>query len=397
MARSIEALVKPELLIWGRETAGLSWEAAAKKIGVGLERLIEWECGTKRPTVAKLRDVARVYKRPTAAFYLPEPPEEPELPSDYRRIGSMESPEYSYELRIELRKARYRRNVALDLLEEIGEEAPRFDLEVSMSDDPDELAKYVRNLLDVSVDEQFDLRGVYSPLNTWKNAVENLGVLVFQTDNMPYNKVELEDMRGVSIYENTFPVILINSADAPNGRTFTLIHEFIHLLLHNGGVCDPDYYHEPTTAEQRIEIFCNRVSGAVLVPRKVLLNQNTVFYKGSQITWSDHELSQLASRFSVSKEVILRRLLILGKTSQSFYEEMREEFRKPHAQQDKTPPSDGPRYNYRIIMRNNGLAYTRLVLEAYYAGHITANKVCHHLGMKIKHLKKIEQAIMQTA
>ncbi len=69
MARSIEALVKPELLIWGRETAGLSWEVAAQKIGVGMERLVKWECGTERPTVAKLRDDARVYKRPTAAFY----------------------------------------------------------------------------------------------------------------------------------------------------------------------------------------------------------------------------------------------------------------------------------------------------------------------------------------
>src|SRR5437868_1633363 len=43
----VEALVKPELLRWGRETAGLTVEAAAKKIDTTPERLLSWENGAK--------------------------------------------------------------------------------------------------------------------------------------------------------------------------------------------------------------------------------------------------------------------------------------------------------------------------------------------------------------
>jgi len=67
-AARVEALVKPELLRWGRETAGLTIEAAAKKITVTPERLLSWENGHSRPSIPQLRKMADVYKRPLAAF-----------------------------------------------------------------------------------------------------------------------------------------------------------------------------------------------------------------------------------------------------------------------------------------------------------------------------------------
>ena len=45
--------VKPALLTWARETASLSTDEAARKIGVKPERLVEWEAGTDRPTVSR--------------------------------------------------------------------------------------------------------------------------------------------------------------------------------------------------------------------------------------------------------------------------------------------------------------------------------------------------------
>ena len=112
--------------------------------------------------------------------------------------------------------------------------------------------------------------------------------------------------------------------------------------------------------------------------------------KGGDKTGLDSELRRLANRFSVSREVILRRLLILGKTTRGFYEEKRAEFQR---QRRRPPSSGGPEY-YRIVMRNNGLAYTRLVIDAYYEGVVTGSKVSDYLGMKLKHLKKIEEAVM---
>lgn len=397
MTRSIAALVEPEMLIWGRETIGLSWDLAAKKIGISLERLVEWESGTKRPTIAQLRKAANVYKRPVTAFYLPKPPEEPVLPHDYRRLDQKERLEYSPALRLELRLARYRRQVALELLAEMGGDVPELWATAYIDDDPDDLAEIVREVLDISVEEQFDWLSKYDALRSWKSAIEALGVLVFQTGTTVDRRIPVGDMRGVSIAEAPLPIILLNSADSVRARIFTLIHEFIHLLLRDGGVCDYDVedYRRPFTSEKQTEIFCNRVAGATLVPATDLMARDIVVRKGSRKNWSDGELTRLANQFQVSKEVILRRLLIIGKTTRAFYAERRAALHKQAIQKAPRKPGGGGPPPYRTIMGSNGLAYTRLVIDAYYEGVVTDSKVSDYLGMKLKHLKRIEETLMQ--
>ena len=58
--------------------------------------------------------------------------------------------------------------------------------------------------------------------------------------------------------------------DANAGRVFTLLHEFTHLLLRQGGVCDLVQTAE-NTPDSRLEAFCNAVAGAALVPVRALL------------------------------------------------------------------------------------------------------------------------------
>ena len=86
MATKIEAIVKPEMLIWARGSAGFDAEIAAKKIQVKPERLRSWESGESRPTIKQLRNLAKIYKRPIAVFYLPTPPKEFQALRDFRRL-----------------------------------------------------------------------------------------------------------------------------------------------------------------------------------------------------------------------------------------------------------------------------------------------------------------------
>src|SRR5437867_71053 len=127
-APRVQALVKPELLQWGRETAGLTIEAAAKKIGVKPERLLSWENGDARPTIPQLRNLADAYKRPLAAFYLPAPPPPIERPRDFRRAPGEGLGKDSPALLLEMRRALYRREVAIELLNELDEESPALTL-----------------------------------------------------------------------------------------------------------------------------------------------------------------------------------------------------------------------------------------------------------------------------
>ena len=159
-------------------------------------------------------------------------------------------------------------------------------------------------------------------------------------------------MRGFSISERQLPCIVLNSHDALNGKIFTLIHEFSHILLHNGGICDLENYRNPLNENQMIETFCNYIAGATLVPANALLANSLVRQK--ERAWSETDLNNLASIFSVSQEVILRRLLTLGRTTEEFYIQKREEFLRIYAEQESKIEGFPPYYRMVInILSNN--------------------------------------------
>jgi len=112
---SIVAYVKPELLLWARASANLEPVAASRKIGVPDERVEAWERGEVQPTVAQLRKAASVYRRPLAAFYLPEPPQGFETLRDFRRLEPGESGEWSAALHAEFRRAHFQRDALLEI------------------------------------------------------------------------------------------------------------------------------------------------------------------------------------------------------------------------------------------------------------------------------------------
>jgi transcriptional regulator with XRE-family HTH domain len=88
VARTLTALVEPEVLRWARESIGLTPLAAARKIGLSDETLVDqWEAGSAAPSIPQLREAARVYKRPLAVFFLSRPPDGSfDVMHDFRRL-----------------------------------------------------------------------------------------------------------------------------------------------------------------------------------------------------------------------------------------------------------------------------------------------------------------------
>src|SRR5688500_5462508 len=102
----VRAKVKPELLQWGRTSAGLRVEEAATKVGVDPQRLASWEeGGEERPTMNQLRALAKVYRRPISVFYLSKAPVDKEIMHDFRRLPGEVALIYSPALRLEIRAA----------------------------------------------------------------------------------------------------------------------------------------------------------------------------------------------------------------------------------------------------------------------------------------------------
>lgn len=386
----LRASVEPSVLRWARESRGLSVDTAAQRIGVTSERLSAWEepASEVHPTVNQLRNAARAYQRPLGVFFLPEPPAEDETVKDFRRISE---PPYSAEqspaLRLELRLARERRQDAIELAELVGYAPPRLGLRASLASPPDRVASRLRAMLRVSAEVQQRWRDPRLAFNSWRDRIEALGVLVFQTGGDRTHAVATSEARGFSISEHPFPTIVANGSDAPSARCFTLLHELTHIMLRTGGLCD---FHDVNSSNvvDRTEVYCNYVAGAALVPADEL--RALVRDRAPSAAWGADELEVLALTFSVSPEVILRRLLILGQTTQAFYERWREA-----RDQNRQAAGAGKKKGFLTpadkVIKRNGKLLPRLALQALDARRVTLASTSDILKAGPTHLERVRE------
>jgi Zn-dependent peptidase ImmA (M78 family) len=390
---SVRAKVKAELLEWARVTAGFTVEDAAKKAAVDPERVATWEDphGEDRPTMNQLRTLAKSYRQPLSVFYLSKPPRGVPIMHDFRRLPGEVAQVYSPALRLEIMSAYRRRTVALSLLEELGQVAPTFTHRVSLADGPELAGGTARDVLGVNYAQARQWRDDRKAYNGWRRSIEATGVLVFQAVG-----VGVGEMRGFSIAEDTLPVIAVNRKDRVHGRIFSLLHEFIHLLLHESGLCDFDEGALRPPAESRIEIFCNHAAGAALVPRDELLAEPIVAARGEgRHPWSDEELTALGRIYGVSREVALRRLLILGRTSQDYYGARHAAFMGQYKreEEEKAPPEKFMRNMPQEAISNYGEAFTNLVVDTYHQDRIPLSDAAQYLGVRAKHISRVERLL----
>lgn len=384
MARSAEALVKPELLVWAREAGQIPVEYAAEKMNIPPDKLKSWERGQTRPSVKQLRTLAHVYRLPFAAFYLPEAPslEHPSV-RDYRRFPGTAQPRLTPSINFEIRLALERREVFLELLEQVGEPVPDFKMQATLDDDAETLGVAIRDGLKVTYRQQTSLHDHHRAFNYWRGAIESAGVLVFQAAD-----IDLADMRGFSLGLFPLPVIVVNRKDAYAARAFTMLHELCHILLRTSGLCNLDESADRHREEQRTEVFCNHVAGSALVPAQELLMERTTFTASERKEWRDDDVDELSHRYGVSREVLLRRLLVNKLIDRRFYQTKREALLKelPRKGPGFVPPATD-------VVSKEGKPFVRLVLNAFGAGRITTSDVSDYLGVRLKHLNKIQEAV----
>jgi Zn-dependent peptidase ImmA (M78 family)/DNA-binding transcriptional regulator YiaG len=376
------ALITPSVLAWARREAGLDQAVAARKLGVKPERLIQWEVGEELPTIRQLLELGRVYKRNPAVFYLPVPPAEAPPVHDFRRLAGVEHRPLSPELRYEIRLAFTRRDILLDLMGD-GFPAAQLPHIPDLEADPERAAATIRERLGVSVDDQRGWRNPDLALRRWRGAIERIGILVFQT-----TRVDIGEMRGFSSWHGRLPVVLINGADVPPARCFSALHELCHLILRDGGLCLTG---EDGGADNP-EIICNRVAGATLVPAANLLGEQLVMANAGNQIWSDDQLRNLARTYSVSQEMILRRLLILGRTTERFYRQKRQEFiDEQHAHEERNRSGYAP--PHAVALNRVGRLYARAVLDGFHEGRVSPSDLARYLGLKLRHLRDFEAAV----
>lgn len=160
--------------------------------------------------------------------------------------------------------------------------------------------------------------------------------------------------------------------------------------LRSSGVCDLDIRPDRSKADQRIEVFCNHVAGAALVPKRSLLSSAVVRSHGGGPTWADDELRALAKEYGVSREVVLRRMLILDRTGQAFYDHKRRQFEGEYERREREKGFLPPAID---VVSSAGRPFVSLVLHAFNDERITSSDVSDFLGVGLKHLDLMSELV----
>ena len=172
---------------------------------------------------------------PRLFFLESETPQEEEIYSLQFRTINNQRPNHSPKLRSFVEQVEKQRHVYLGLLEDLGETVNNnwYPDDLNLNEDTKSISANIREWLGLAV--PYDFRDI-------RDAVEQKGIMVIVSNayNGKWQIDKKNPVRGFSLYYDVLPIIVIKKQTSSGAQTFTLMHEFAHLLLHRESAIDND-------------------------------------------------------------------------------------------------------------------------------------------------------------
>src|SRR5439155_9584126 len=134
--------------------------------------------------------------------------------------------------------------------------------------------------------------------------------------------------------------------------------------------------------------FCNRFAAKFLVPSgdfKTAIGKRTNF--------DDQVISDLASTYKVSREVILRRLFDMGLVNQEHYEKDVKRWLDEY--EAKAEAEKGGGGNYHATQATYlSEKYAQLAFSKYYRGGISVEQLADYLNVSVKNVSGLEYYVL---
>jgi len=386
------ASITPKVLKWARESARMSLETAASKIQVSPARLKEWEEGENKPTINQAQTLAKAYKRPFALFFLPEIPSDFQPLQDFRKHDS--KPLGTASLFI-IREIQQKQVWLSEFNQESGETPLPFVGKYNLNDNPSAVANDILTTLEISPGNY-----LYSnPMKEWIGKAELNGIFISRTSFIN-NALLLDknELKGFAIADIYAPFIFINSDDWTAPQLFTLVHELAHIWIAKTGISnDIDLTIEPASNVHPIEVFCNEVAAAALMPQNILANFNQSIFSNNLELFSEAKL------LGVSTLALITRAYNLRVISYNKYNELKsiahQDFnnyiQKEEAKAIEIKKKDGGPSYYRLALNKNSRLFTQIILSYFKSGIIQPTTASSLLNVKVNNFSKLESLINQ--
>jgi Zn-dependent peptidase ImmA (M78 family) len=305
--------VNPNILKWARDTAGLSIEEAAAKLGIGdargvtaADRLAAYEAGNLEPSRPLLVRMAKQYRRPLLTFYLSEHPKLGERGEDFRTLP----PEYStaQDALVDalIRDVRARQQIVRAALED-EDEAVRLPFvgSMTMRQGVGAVLKSIKETLDLDLERYRGTNRQSGGFGYLRERAEKAGIYVLLIGNLGshHTNLDVETFRGFALADDVAPFIVINDQDAVTAWAFTLIHELCHIWLGATGVSG-------ASAETAVEQFCNDVAGRFFLPASDV--SRLADLRGATFDAVVARINDFAEQRNISRSMVAYKLLREG-------------------------------------------------------------------------------------
>jgi len=249
-------------------------------------------------------------------------------------------------------------------------------------------ASKIRKIFNINLDYQYEMSSTRKLYIYIRNRIEDKAIFVTSFTDVP-----VEVIRGVAIYDKEMPIIGINAKDRYPGMSFSLLHELTHILMRMSSMCN-DMFSVYSNSNE--EVFCNAVAGECLVPEDAI--SEYVRLRMKAIT--QEEIKKCAEYFSVSKEVITRRLLDCGIINDAQYQQHIEEIEKQFALEKEKEREEAriarsigmrtgfPKRQELAAVDRTSTAYCKVLYEGYCNDIFSKQDLSRSLGIKQKYVGK---------
>lgn len=380
--------VNPAILVWARETAGLSVPGAADALGIkpaygrtAEERLRAYESGDAEVSRTLLSKMVKLYRRSLLTFYLAMPPQKAYRGEDFRTLPEGRPPSEDARVDALLRDIKVRQSVVRSVLEDEEDREPRtFVGSATVDQGRATVAQSVAQVIGFNV-QTFRNQGNSDNAFKWLRAkVETTGVYVLLLGNLGthHTAIDVTVFRGFALSDLIAPFIVINDQDAKSAWSFTLLHEFTHLMLGVTGVSG-------LSTQTDIEQFCNDVASELLLPEEDFERFPAVADEAGDAL--ERAISNFAEPRRISASMVAYQLFRRGLISRATWTTVAERFRqmfvddRARRREAARQTDGGPQY-YVVRRHRVGNALLSFVRQSMAEGVLTPTKAGMVLGVK---------------
>ncbi|MBY7144549.1 ImmA/IrrE family metallo-endopeptidase [Virgibacillus sp. NKC19-3] len=316
----IRLKIEPKVILDAISKSGKDLEEVKNRF----KNLHKWLNHELDPTFNQLNDLSRFLSVPLGYLLIKTPFKEDMPLLEFRTVDTAAIHNPSRELIDTIEDMERKQEWLRESFIEEGRDKLNFvgALNPDKDDNHLQIAAYIREVLNVEENWYEMANSKKSTYSLLREKLSTYGIIVMQSGialNNTHRPLNINEFRAFTLVDEYVPLIFINIGDSNSGKTFSLLHELVHIFFGRNSLYNDDLKHRNKYTSP-IETLYNKVASEIIAPTKRFINEWNKTYKDIE-----HEIEKItcvADHFKVSPLVIARKALDQGFINNEKYKEV---------------------------------------------------------------------------